>query len=87
VKSLVPSSERRKKIWELMMMEYLKKQLDAGHVMATIMSVGGNMQVALKVKVEAADAVGLVARVKGLMGGLSEPRLIPWACISYLSWD
>jgi len=68
-------------------MEYLKKQLDAGHDMATIMSVGGNTQVALKVKVEGADSVGLVARVKGLMGGLSEPRLIPWACIAYLSWD
>lgn len=69
------------------MMEYLKKQLDAGHAMATIMSVGGNMQVALKVKIETADAVGMLARVKGLMGGYSEPRLIPWACVAYLSWD
>jgi hypothetical protein len=69
------------------MMAYLKQQLDAGRDMATIMSVGGNMQVTLKVKIEAADGVGIVARVKGLMGGLSEPRLIPWACIAYLTWE
>jgi hypothetical protein len=69
------------------MMEYLKKQLDAGYDMVTIMNVGGNMQVALKVKIEAADALGLVVRVKGLMGGLGEPKIFPWGCIASLSWD
>jgi hypothetical protein len=69
------------------MLEYLKRQLDAGHDMVTIMNVGGNMQVALKVKIESADALGIVARVKGLMGGLGEPKIFPWSCIASLSWD
>ena len=69
------------------MMDYLKKQLDAGRDMVSIMSVGGNMQVVLKVKIESADALGIVARVKGMMGGLGEPKIFPWSCIANLSWD
>ena len=69
------------------MMDYLNKQLQAGHDVVTIMNVGGNMQVALKVKIEAADTLGIVARVKGLMGGFSEPRIFPWSCVASLSWD
>jgi hypothetical protein len=69
------------------MMDYLKKQLEAGRDMVSIMNVGGNMQVLLKVKVEAADALGIVARVKGLMGGLGEPKIFPWSGIASLSWD
>ena len=69
------------------MMDYLNKQLAVGQDMVTIMNVGGNMQVALKVKIEAADVLGIVARVKGLMGGLGEPKLFPWSCIASLSWD
>jgi len=53
------------------MLEYLKVQLEAGRDLVTVMSVAGNTQVALKMKVEAADSVGIVARVKGMMGGLS----------------
>lgn len=69
------------------MMDYLKSQLQAGHDMVTIMNVGGNMQVSLKVKIEAVDDLGMVARVKGMMGGLGEPRIFPWACIAHIGWD
>lgn len=69
------------------MMDYLIKQLEAGKDMVTIMNVGGNAQVALKVKLESVDSLGIVARVKGMMGGLGEPRIFPWSCISSMSWD
>ena len=69
------------------MMDYLKNQLEAGRDNVTIMNVGGNMQVALKVKIEAADALGIVARVKGMMGGIGEPKIFPWSCIASMSWD
>lgn len=69
------------------MLEYLKVQLEAGRDLVTVMSVAGNTQVALKMKVEAADSVGIVARVKGMMGGFSEPRLVPWARLATLHWD
>lgn len=69
------------------MLEYLRSQLEAGNTMATIMSVGGNVQVALKVEIVAYDEVGIVARVKGMMGGMGEPKLFPWACIASLSWS
>lgn len=69
------------------MMDYLQSQLEAGRNEATIMSIGGNAQVSLKVRIEAADSVGIVACSKGMMGGWSEPRLWPWACIASLKWD
>ena len=69
------------------MMAFLKEQLAAGQDTVTIMNVGGNMQVALKVRIESADDLGIVARVKGLMGGFGEPKIFPWSCIASLSWD
>ena len=53
---------------------------------ASIMAIGGNMQVALKVRIENVDEIGMVCRVKGMTGGWSEPRLRPWACVPHLSF-
>jgi hypothetical protein len=69
------------------MLDYVKSQLEAGHRMVTIMSVGGTMQVSLKAELVAADLAGIVARVGGMAGGLSEPRMIPWSSIAYLTWE
>ncbi|MGF7172210.1 hypothetical protein FHS91_003915 [Sphingobium xanthum] len=69
------------------MLEYLRQLLDAGEVEATIMAVGGSTQVSLKVKIEAIDEVGMVCRVKGMLGGWSEPQLRPWACVSHISFQ
>jgi len=50
------------------------------------MAIGGNMQVALKVRIEDVDEIGMVCRVKGMTGVWSEPRLRPWACVPHLSF-
>jgi len=69
------------------MLRYLRERLEAGPVDATIMAVGGNMQVALKVRIEEADEVGMVCRVKGMMGGWSDSQLRPWACIGHIMFQ
>ena len=49
-----------------------------------IMAVGANAQTSLKVSIEEIDDVGMVCRVKGMMGGWSEPQLRPWACVAHV---
>ena len=66
------------------MLDYLKKRLESGPCEASIMAIGGNAQVSLKVMIEEVDAVGMVCRVKGLLGGWSEPQLRPWACVTHV---
>lgn len=68
------------------MLKHLRERLAEGPVDASIMAIGGNMQVALKVRIEEVDEIGMVCRVKGMMGGWSEPQLRPWACVSHLSF-
>jgi hypothetical protein len=69
------------------MMSFLNERLAGGPIEARIMAIGGNAQVSLKVQIEQIDDVGMVCRVKGMMGGLGEPQLRPWACISNVSFD
>lgn len=69
------------------MMKYLNEMLQAGPVQARIMAVGGNAQVSLVVMISEVDAVGMVCRVKGMMGGYGESQLRPWACIASISFD
>lgn len=68
------------------MLEYVTKQFAAGKTDAGIMAVGGNAQVYLKVKLDAVDALGIICRVKGLMGGYGDPQARPWACISHFEF-
>ncbi len=51
------------------------------------MAIGGNAQVSLKVQIEQVDNVGMVCRVIGMMGGVGEPHVRPWACISDVKFD
>jgi hypothetical protein len=51
------------------------------------MAIGGNTQVALRVQIEQIDEVGMVCRVKGMLGGWSEPQLRPWACVSHINFE
>lgn len=64
------------------MLQLLEQKLESGPIEASIMAIGGNTQVSYKVMIEAVDAVGMVCRVKGMMGGWSEPQVRPWACVS-----
>lgn len=66
------------------MLEYVLVELANGRTDAEIMALGGNTQVLLRVKLESADEIGIVCRVRGLMGGLGEPQARPWACISHI---
>lgn len=66
------------------MLRLLQDKLANGPFEASIMAVGGNAQSSLKVKIEEVDAVGMVCRVKGMMGGWSEPQVRPWACVSHV---
>jgi predicted ABC-type sugar transport system permease subunit len=69
------------------MIDYLNKRLESGPTDARIMAIGGNVQVALKVKIESVDQVGMVCRTYGMLGGLGEPMLRPWACVAHVSFD
>lgn len=69
------------------MLEYLNAKLASGPVQASIMALGGNTQVALKVQIEQIDGTGMVCRVKGMLGGWSEPQLRPWACVSHIIFE
>ena len=66
------------------MLKLLADKMQNGPVHASIMAVGGNAQVSLKVQIESCDEVGIVCRVKGMMGGWGEPQLRPWACIAHV---
>ena len=68
------------------MIDYMTKQLEAGKDVVTI-HISGAIGMSQKVKVESFDALGIVARVKGMMGGFGEPIIFPWSCIAMLSWD
>ena len=50
------------------------------------MSNGGNTQVSLKVEIDSFDNVGLVCRVKGMMGGLGDLQCYPWASIAFIKF-
>jgi hypothetical protein len=63
-------------------LEYVKRGLAEGKNMADIMVVGGAQHLALTVQVDEVDDLGIVARPKGMMGGIGEPQCHPWACIS-----
>lgn len=69
------------------MLDYVKKQLEAGHDMVSFLALGGNTQLVLKAKVELADEIGMVLRVKGMLGGIGEPKVYPWSAIGWLSWE
>lgn len=69
------------------MMAFLREKLANGPVQARIMAIGGNAQVSLKVQIEQVDEIGMVCRVVGMMGGLSEPQVRPWACVSDIKFD
>ncbi len=64
------------------MLKKIQEFMDEGRKQLTIMSSGGNAQVSLKVEIESFDQVGMVARVKGMMGGVGDPQCFPWATIS-----
>lgn len=68
------------------MLGTILKTLESGPLETSIISVGGNTQVSLKVKIIAADETGIVCQTKGLMGGYSDEfQLRPWATIAVLS--
>ena len=69
------------------MMEFLRERLADGPIQARIMAIGGNAQVSLNVVIEQVDDVGMVCRTKGMMGGLSDLQVRPWACVSHVFFD
>lgn len=60
----------------------IQSYMDEGKRQLTIMTAGGNAQVSLKVEIDGFDQVGMVARVKGMMGGMGDPQCFPWATVS-----
>lgn len=68
------------------MLAKIQEYIDGGRKQLSIMSVGGSTQVALKVEIDSFDEVGMVARVKGMMGGLGEPQCFPWATVSSIKF-
>ena len=66
------------------MLRLLQEKIASGPFEASIMAIGGNTQVSYKVMIEEVDAVGMVCRVKGMMGGWSESQVRPWACVSHV---
>ena len=67
------------------MLELLTEKLKGGPVEASVVAIGGNVTVTLKVQIDAVDSVGMVCRVKGMLGGYGEQQLRPWACVASLS--
>ena len=68
------------------MLAKIQEFMDEGRRQLTIMSVAGNTQTSLKVEIDSFDNVGMVARVKGMMGGLGEATCFPWATVSSLKF-
>lgn len=70
------------------MLDVILKALEKGPVETSIIAIGGNMQVTLKVKILAADATGILCQTKGMMGGYGNGyQLRPWASIGVMSLD
>lgn len=69
------------------MLHFLRERLESGPIEASIMAVGGNVQVALKVKIEQVDEVGMVCRSKGMLGGWSDLHVRPWACVAQVMFS
>lgn len=67
------------------MLRILQEHLAKGPLETSILAIGGNTQVAVKVMIFEADEVGIVCQSKGMMGGYGEPHLRPWASIASLS--
>lgn len=68
------------------MLTKIQQYIDSGDKQITIMSNGGNAQVSLKVEIDSFDNVGMVCRVKGMMGGLGEQQCYPWASIAFIKF-
>lgn len=68
------------------MLDYVVKGVEAGRTDAGIMAIGGNAQAYHKVQIVSVDALGIVCRVKGMLGGYGEPQARPWACISHFEF-
>lgn len=69
------------------MMAYLRELLANGPINARIMAIGGNAQVSLKVQIVQIDDVGMVCRTYGMMGGLGDLHVRPWACVASIGFD
>jgi hypothetical protein len=69
------------------MMAYLRELLADGPLNARIMIVCGNAQSSLKVRIMQIDEVGMVCRTYGMIGGLGEPHVRPWACVLSINFD
>lgn len=67
-----------------MALSRIQELLAEGPLETSIMSVGGNTQVALKVEVTAADNVGILCRAKGMLGGYGGISFRPWASIAWM---
>lgn len=68
------------------MLEYVKQGFASGKNMASILITGGAQHLALTVQLVAVDEIGIVARPKGMMGGLGDVQCHPWACIGTFSF-
>lgn len=64
------------------MLKTLLDRLADGEFETSITLNNGAGPMALKVKILAADQVGIVASVKGMLGGWSEPVAYPWPAIA-----
>lgn len=63
------------------MLKFLRTKLEAGPVEGSMVVVGANMQLTLKVRIIDIDEVGMVCCVKGMMGGWGDPHVRPWPSI------
>lgn len=66
------------------MLTHLKSLLAAGPIQTSLMSVGGNIQVLVKVQIEQADEIGILCRTKGMLGGYGDLQIRPWASIAWM---
>lgn len=67
------------------MLKLLLERLKDGPLETSLLAIGGNQHLVLKVKVFDADEVGIVCQSKGMLGGYGETHLRPWANIGHLS--
>jgi hypothetical protein len=66
------------------MLQYIRTILAKGPLFTSIMVVGGNTQVSVKVQILEVDEIGMVCRTKGMLGGYGEIMLRPWASIAWV---
>jgi hypothetical protein len=64
------------------MLQTLLDRLADGEFETSITLNNGAGPTVLKVRIQAADQVGIVASVKGMMGGWSDPVAYPWPAIA-----